>query len=464
MSSWEGEPEARARRSSGSDDHRGAPASSNGRPRATTPDPVPLTPGGSPGWGPGPAGERGVDPFPSTGSLVWAPDQTGRVPVVPAEPPNGAPGPSDWPAPSGEPLSAGSSVRDTSLPPVPPGRGTASVYPDQVLPPPSQAYAGPPAQPNRATRSTRFTRRPAHGRPAAAGLPLRVDRLVVGAAALVLVVAAAALLFGSDDEGSDEPGEPGSASAPLVGGDATDPAGPIVGPTGVIGSWSGSEWLPRPDGEQPGAGLEYTILGLGDSFGSAGGEATAEDCAADQATSDTDVVVDLATDGDGPPAIAVAGVAEPRPRPVEQWNTDAPTYQQAAVDVAAGLGATTPPTLTQLLRTDLDGNGTDEIVVAAEHISDQAGLSPTAGDWSVVFLRRVASGGVATDVLASSVVGGGSGERLDRIQVATLADLNRDGSMEVALAGRSQAGEWTSIHAFAGDGAPAEVLRAGCDR
>jgi hypothetical protein len=159
-------------------------------------------------------------------------------------------------------------------------------------------------------------------------------------------------------------------------------------------------------------------------------------------------------------------VAEPRPRPVEQWNTDAPTYQQAAVDVAAGLGATTPPTLTQLLRADLDGNGTDEIVVAAEHISDQAGLSPTAGDWSVVFLRRVASGGVATDVLASSVVGGAGGSgggQLERIQVATLADLNRDGAMEVALAGRSQAGEWTSIHAFAGDEAPAEVLRAGCD-
>ena len=176
---------------------------------------------------------------------------------------------------------------------------------------------------------------------------------------------------------------------------------------------------------------------------------------------------------------AVAGVAEPRPRPVEQLGTDAPVYLQSATEVAAGLGASTPATLTQLLRADLDGNGTDEIIVAAEHISDRAGLSPTAGDWSAVFLRRVASGGVATEVLASSVVEGGgggaareageaggvgpAGDGIERIQVATLADLNRDGTMEVALAGRSAAGEWTAIHALDADGVPSEVLRAGCE-
>ena len=85
----------------------------------------------------------------------------------------------------------------------------------------------------------------------------------------------------------------------------------------------------------------------------------------------------------------------------------------------------------------------------------------------MVFLRRVAPGGVATDVLASSVVGSGAvgsgGERLERIQVATVADLNRDGVMEVALSGRSATGGWTAIHAVDGDGAPSEVLRAGCE-
>jgi hypothetical protein len=248
-----------------------------------------------------------------------------------------------------------------------------------------------------------------------------------------------------------------------VPGDGTDPAGPIVGPTGVIGAWSGSEWLPRPDGEQPGAGLEYTVLGIGDASGTVPGEAVGEDCPAQRATSEVDVGVDLEADsGGGPPPIAVAGVAEPQPRAIEQFDTGSPTYQQAAAEVAAGLGATTAPSLTQVLRADLDGNGTDEVVVAAEHISDVEGLSPSAGDWSIVFLRRVAGNGAAADVLASSVVGAGGGG-LERIQVATVADLNGDDTMEVALNGRSSTGEWTSIHALDESGAPSEVLRAGCE-
>lgn len=459
MNSWEGELNGQARRARAGDEPGGAPPPpGNGSPAIGSRRDVPAPPPQA-GTGRMPASERGIDPFPSTGSLVWAPDATEQVPVVPAGASVGAPSRHDWPAPSGEPLSSTGGERSSES--GGPARQAVPVYPDQVLPPPSQAYAGGPGRP------ARFARRPAHGAPGGSRLPLRPDQLLVGGAVLVLVVAAMALLLGSDGDGSDDSEDQATAPTPIVGGDADDPAGPIIGPTGVIGSWSGSEWLPRPEGEQPGAGLEYTILGLGDSFDTAGGEAAAEDCAADRSTSDTDVVVDLAGDGDGAPAIAVAGVADPRPRPVDRWNTDAPTYQQAAAEVAGGLGATTPPTLTQLLRTDLDGNGTDEIVVAAEHITDPSGLSPTAGDWSVVFLRRVAGGGVATDVLASSVVGGSGGSsgtgELERIQVATLADLNRDGSMEVALTGRSADGEWTSIHAVDATGAPTEVLRAGCE-
>jgi len=131
--------------------------------------------------------------------------------------------------------------------------------------------------------------------------------------------------------------------------------------------------------------------------------------------------------------------------------------------VATRLGASTPVTVTQLLRTDLDGDGTLEVLVAAEHVTDPEGLSPQVGDWSVVFLRRVVGDGVATDVLASSVVHG-TGDRLERIQIAALADLNGDGTMEVALSGRSATGEWTSIQAVGEGGTPTEVLRAGCER
>lgn len=277
---------------------------------------------------------------------------------------------------------------------------------------------------------------------------------------VAFALVSAVILITGDSGGSADPGESAAPSTTLVVGDGSDPAGPIVGPTGVIGSWSGTEWLPRPDGEQPGAEHDYAIVGLTDEVGTARGEAVAEECPAQRATSEVDVAVELDASS-GPPPIAVARVAEPRPREIQQFSTDSEVYRQAAVDVAAGLGASEPPTVTQVLRTDLDGDGTDEVVVAAGHVSVPEDLAPAAGDWSAVFLRRVVGDGVATDVLASSVADSGDG--FDHIEVATLADLNGDGTMEVALAGRSSTGEWTSIHALGDGGVPSEVLRAGCE-
>jgi hypothetical protein len=160
-----------------------------------------------------------------------------------------------------------------------------------------------------------------------------------------------------------------------------------------------------------------------------------------------------------------AGGRGPRPRGVENFDSS-DTYPPHAAEVARGQGATTPPTVTQVFRTDVDGDGTDEVVVAAEHISDPDGLTPAGGDWSIVFLRRVVGDDVVSDVLAASVVGGDGGGSLERIQVSTVADLNGDGRLELVLSGRSGAGEWTAVQALAGDdmtSGMAEVLRSGCE-
>jgi hypothetical protein len=389
----------------------------------------------------------GDDPLPSTGSLKWAPDPTEPLASVPPALPAVRSGPSIWPDPPGP---GGPSFG--SGPPGPSGpSGWAG--PPALVAPPGQADPGEPAR-----HRAQGPRRPGGDH---ATRRWQSDRqTLVGLGVLVAFAVVAAMLMILDGGGSTDAGESAAPSTTLVVGDGSDPAGPIVGPTGVIGSWSGTEWLPRPDGDQPGAEHDYAVVGLTDAVGTARGEAVAEDCAAQRASSQFDVAVDLDA-GSGPPPIAVAGVAEPRPRAIEHFGTDADVYRQAAVDVAAGLGATQPPTLTQVLRTDLDGDGGYEVVVAAGHISDPEGLTPADGDWSVVFLRRLVSDGVATDVLASSVAGNGDG--LDHIEVATLADLNGDGTMEVALAGRSSNGEWTSIHALGSDGVPSEVLRAGCE-
>lgn len=408
-------------------------------------------------------GEAGPEDISVVGveSLRWAPDRTAEAPPLldlPDDPPTGEPS-------GGAPVSV--SPWDPAAPALnSPGASDAPTDPTASVFAPGTAltpHAGPPGPP-----APSHPGPPALPSPEKAGRP-QIRPVILGLAALgallILGLAVVALQGGGDD-GSDAAG--GSEVSPTDIDDLGEDSSLIVGTTGVVGMWSESEWKSRADGDQPGAGIELSVVGPGEVVTTAIGEVgdpVADSCASDGAA-DQDVRVPLEPGSPGaPPPVAVAGVDDPLPRPVEHLE-GSETYQDAAAEVAEGEGegATTPPTVTQVLRVDLDGTGTDEVVVAAEHLSDPDGLVPSPGDWSMVFLRRVAGNEVATDVLASSIADGDDGP-LARVQVSAVADLNGDGVMEVVLSGRSAAGDWTAVHA-AGEGGAAgglsEVLRATC--
>ncbi len=461
-----------------------------------------------------------VDPLPSTGSLVWADDtaparRPGRAAADPptatasadrddttevivpdqvvsppdradeAAPPGwaratrdprpgdrgevGSPGAEPWGPPTGPPLTAATTASagpaGRAGPAVAPTGATGSPSWDPPAGPPSpgtNAGAGVPAHGGRSS-GPRHVARGSASAPGGERRRPRTETIVLAAVGVVVVVVgvAAMALGGGDDPSGPLTGPSTTSAAAAPAGDGTDPTGPIVGPTGIVGWWSGSEWVSRADGETPDGGVDLSVVGIGGEASSDRGVTVAEECASQEAAADLDVSVDVEGDADGPPAIAVAGVSEPLPRPVEQFEPASPPYPQAAAEVAAGLGVTTPPTVTQVLRSDLDGSGTKEVVVSAGHVADPE--APSAGDWSVVFLRRVVGDGVATSVVASSVAGAGDPAEFQQVQVSSLADLNGDGTMELVVDGRSTEGRWTSVHALGDDGVPAEVLREGCD-
>jgi hypothetical protein len=384
-------------------------------------------------------------------SLQWAPDPTSEVPELaglpdaptPDEPSDGAP-PSDRPW---DQTAAASSRRGADDTPVP---GASVFAPDPAAGDPRRP--GPPGPP---------ASHPPQGR----GWP-QISPVILGLVALggLLVLGLAVLVLRGDDDGSDTP--EGSEASPADIDDLGEGASLVVGPTGLLGMWSGSEWVPRSDGgDQPGAGIELDVIGLGEVITSAVGEAgdpVAESCASN-GDRGQDVRVPVEPGGlGGPPPVAVAGVADPLPRPVEHFE-GSETYQEPAADVARGEGMTTPPTVSHVLRMDLDGTGTDEVLVVAEHLSDPEGLTPSSGDWSMVFLRWVVGNDVETAVVASSHAAGD--DTLEHIRVSAVADLNDDGTMEVVLSGRSASGDWTAVHA-AGEGGVtgglSEVLRTAC--
>ena len=289
----------------------------------------------------------------------------------------------------------------------------------------------------------------------------RRETVVLGVIGVLVVAAGVAVMVvgrdGSDSSTAGDDTPPTTAGAPGGAG----PSGPIVGPTGVLGSWTGTAWQPWDGGEVPGGGTDFSVVRLDEPLTTAEGRAVADECpGAAPGSTDLDLGLEAGSGGD-PPPIAVAGIAKPRPRTVEVLDTDSATYQQAAAEVAAGLGATTPATLAQVLRGDLDGDGTDEVVATAEHVTDPDDLTPTPGDWSAVFLRRVAGNGVGTSVVASSLAG--SDGVVDRLRVSALADLNGDGTMELAVSTESVRGVAMTVYAAEAGEPPAEVLSAGCE-
>jgi hypothetical protein len=240
----------------------------------------------------------------------------------------------------------------------------------------------------------------------------------------------------------------------------TAPTGPIVAREGILGSWSGSAWVRWDVGAAAPGGDEYQIVRLGDPITTAVGRASTVTCSV-QSEPGVDVGLGFTGRPLDPAPIAVTGVADPRPRPVAVLGTADPAYREAAVDVLAGLGITgADPTISQVVRADLDGDGADEVVVVAERLADPEGLVAQEGDYSVAFVRRVEGGDVRSTVIASSVAEGGP--FVEVFRVGAFADLNGDGRMEIVLDGLYYEGSAVTVHELRADGTVPEVLSAGC--
>jgi hypothetical protein len=122
--------------------------------------------------------------------------------------------------------------------------------------------------------------------------------------------------------------------------------------------------------------------------------------------------------------------------------------------------------LDQLIRTDLDGDGTDEVLIAARHPDLDTGLPSRAGWFSIVLIRQVVGGDVRTTVLAEDihVADQEAGELPDTAQfgIDTVADFNGDGRSEMAVWGSFWEGASETMYDVAAGEAPVTALDGGC--
>ncbi len=244
----------------------------------------------------------------------------------------------------------------------------------------------------------------------------------------------------------------------------------VVTPAGTLGWWDGVQWVDS-DVTSPSipvvAGTGFSVTGIESPLTTAIATGVREDC---EFIGSYSVALDpeLPFDWDrATSVVAVNATWNPVPRPPAVLDPATATAEdlQIVQDQLTGAGiGTAPVAIAQLLRVDLDGDGTDETVIAAEHPSLSLSEGPRAGWYSMVLLRSVIGGIATTSVIASDVrlVDDDSYPSAVRFRVDAIADLNGDGRSEIVVGDREFEGTGASVAALDATGVPATVLAGGC--
>ncbi|MES2598981.1 MAG: hypothetical protein V4662_26865 [Verrucomicrobiota bacterium] len=232
----------------------------------------------------------------------------------------------------------------------------------------------------------------------------------------------------------------------------------------VIGGHSDGKWLDtQKAGRAVKPGTPFRIFNLNGE----GGKLTAKKAAPME-----DVCLDVwmtevepETEKQG---IAICASWNPMPRPVKASSNTLEVYVKAVSDILISQGIRRPTVkILQHLRTDLDGDGNEEVLLSATHYKTSEGLgdiptSASAGNYSFVALRRVIDGKVSTQILDGEFYETSKEFNAPNMhEVSAILDLDGDGKMEVILSSEYYEGGATTVWQF-GPKEAAKVLEIAC--
>jgi hypothetical protein len=282
----------------------------------------------------------------------------------------------------------------------------------------------------------------------------------------------------SDAEGdgeSDESGEsdetsavPSTTEAPATTTTRPPPPanGVLVASEGVLGWVIDGVLFANDNGAAPAAaGDEYRLLRPEGVTGTAVGPAPELGCLG------ATPFIDLGVSADSWPydfPIGVSGTWDLFPQAVEVMATENQIYKDITRDLVAQFGLDDPdPQLLQVLRVDLEGDGVDEVLVVAERLQGGGLAGAQAGDYSIVYLRKVIGNEVQQLVLHHSALQNLAPDAfgyLEAFRVPTVADLDGDGQMEIVTQGFYYEGSWTEMWEYVenGQGEAVVTLSVGC--
>jgi hypothetical protein len=249
-----------------------------------------------------------------------------------------------------------------------------------------------------------------------------------------------------------KPALAGVASFALLGGTPVIPADlhPIIDiETGYFFGASENEKWVKPDQAAKAVANEttYQVYGLTEQFGRI---TATKPVSAEEPCPDT-LMVSLSSK----PRDGLIGLDAPwnaLPRKPKIADTTQTLYVEAVRDFLKARGIADPKVrITRILRVDLEGDGEDEVLINATNYFNQHDEAPTQapkrGSYSIVMLRRVATGKVQTQLVAGELYSKADASNAPNIyKIAAVLDLNGDGKLEVIVHSFYYEGGETTIY------------------
>jgi hypothetical protein len=150
--------------------------------------------------------------------------------------------------------------------------------------------------------------------------------------------------------------------------------------------------------------------------------------------------------------IGVGGTWNALPRVPTIERNDQAVYREVVSAFLKAKGvAVHAPRITQVLRVDLGGDGTDEVLISASSGGPSEMFNaPKKGTYSLVLVRKLVNGRVRTFEVAGTYLtkdlGPDEPPLIEILRVDAVLDLTGDGRMEVLVGAEGY--EWSSIRAY----------------
>jgi hypothetical protein len=166
-------------------------------------------------------------------------------------------------------------------------------------------------------------------------------------------------------------------------------------------------------------------------------------------------------------AIAVGGMGSSLPRIPQTLSSASPVYRKLVADILRKHGIKPNVQITQILRVDLEGDGSQEVLISAtlhKGYGTPGSISARslANEYSILFLRKVVGGKVITQMLHEEYYTKDMTFNAPEIfNIAGVWDLNGDGTMEIVTFDRYYEGNGTTVYEMRNNRA-VKVLDSGC--